>query len=357
MPHRHPAGPGLSAVALLLALAFVWVLLPAPARGGDAPPPDAKGDGEAARPAAEPEKEAPSAEPGEEESAPAPPPEDAPPPPPADKDAEEPEAEPAEEDEPEAQTEPEGPVPPDAWTVRVFIGLAARDDFVRLWVDKMRGTPAPVDRTAANLDDYFARHSFAGAELRATLGPYFGGSFRGGILRASLLDTLHQNSDLLPLGSPPRVHESAPFDLGVEFGIGADVRVPILAPVHVGLLYDMAWGTAALEDETFFQLAVEGRMRYFSHLFLLTVDAPLAFEKPFPGCLRPTLGLGALIHRADADISSTDGTRDWDVTWTQHQGFLATLSLRLESGEGLYLFVRGEFVGRTGWSAGMGIRF
>jgi hypothetical protein len=238
-----------------------------------------------------------------------------------------------------------------------FVEVHFRDDRVRLYVDKIRGTSAPTTRAKANEIDFHSRHTAVGLGVRVEAGPLLGLSVRAAALRSSLFDTLSGASDLLPSTVDSDVNETVQMNLGVEFGLGAELRFPVHDPVRLGLSYEVGYGTADVDDETFFQTVVEGQYRYFTHLFLLFADLPVAVEKPFRGFIAPRLGMGAFVYRASADLTSPDDSQDWDIDWIQDTGFLITLSLLLETDEGVFLFLRGEFVARAGFSAGMGIRF
>jgi len=266
-------------------------------------------------------------------------------------------AEGGEKEEGKADPKREEPVFRPKGEILRFAGFCVRDDSVRLYVDKIRGTTAPSSRSKANEIDFHARHSSVGLGARIEAGPLLGVHFRVGVLRSSLFDTLSGNSDLLPLTADSEVHETAQMDVGVEFGLGAELRFPVRAPLRLGALYEIGYGTAKVDEEAFFQSVLEGQYRYFTHLFQFFGDLPLAVEKPFKGFIRPRVGLGAFLYRASADLSSPDGTQDWDIQWIQDTGFLLTVSVHLETDGGLFMSLRGEFVGRTGFTAGMGIRF
>lgn len=238
-----------------------------------------------------------------------------------------------------------------------FLEVRFYDDWTRLRVEKIRGAGAPTLDTTSELIDFFSRHTSISLALRLRAGAFLEGYLSAGILRASLHDAFHSPSDAFPTGPEGKIEESVFAETGAVFALGAEVHLPLRTFLRAGFFYEIAYGEADVENEIFFLSPVEGFYRYFSHVFLLFADAPLEVEAPFEGVVRPRIGLGALVLRAAADLTSLDGMLDWDIDWTGKDGFLLRLSLDFEAKSGLYAFVRVDFVGRFGGLLGAGLKW
>jgi hypothetical protein len=238
-----------------------------------------------------------------------------------------------------------------------FIEVRVWDDWMRVTVDKIRGSTPPQDDDAANLIEYRTRRTTASAAIRLEAGPLLSGYFRAGVLRMSLHNTIRMNTDLPGIPPGTKVNETTETQLGLEFGLGAEVHLPAHRLFNLGLFYEISYGEADVTLEYFYQSVVEGDYRYLNHLLLLFGEAPIPVKKPIVGRIIPRLDVGAVLYRASADFTAADKSRDWDIHWIGEQSFLLALSVRVELDDGFYILLRGEFIGRGGYLLATGIRF